>query len=523
MTHRIFTACLGTETNSFSPIPTGLSVFEAAMLVRGGQHGATPSLFAVPLVLWRERAQTLGWTVIESLAAFATPAGNTTRALFEALRDEILADLKAALPVSAVMLNLHGAMIADGYLDAEGDLLQRVRAVVGPDVPVLAELDLHCHLTQLKVASADALVIYKEYPHVDVAERAAELFDLLQGLLAGRIRPVMALVDMALLGIFPTTAEPMAGIVARMKAMERRPGVLSVSLAHGFPWGDTPEVGARALVVTDGDVPLAERLAVELGDAVWAQREHLSPPFMSIDQAIDRVLAHMPDGRPFVLADTADNPGIGAAGDSTFLLHRLIERGVGGFAMSPLWDPTATALAFDAGVGARLVMRLGGKLGPASGAPMDAMVQVMSLVPAGQQPFGGTLAPLGRMAWLRIGDVADDAAALDVVVNDHRIQTFHPDCFSVAGINPARPRALVVKSTQHFHAGFAPIAREIVYVSAPGTGAMDMQALDYGNVQRKLWPRVLDPERFGPRSPVVHRRLHLPLAPAALGCINDLL
>ncbi len=498
MTQRLFTACLGTETNSFSPIPTGLSVFEAAMLVRGGTHGAQPSLFAVPLVLWRERAQALGWTVVESLAAFATPAGNTTRVLFEALRDEILADLHAALPVSAVMLNLHGAMIADGYPDAEGDLLQRVRALVGPGVPVLAELDLHCHLTQLKVASADALVIYKEYPHVDVAERAAELFDLLQALLAGpgaaRPRPVMALVDCAMLGIFPTTSEPMAGLVARMKAMERQPGVLSVSLAHGFPWGDTPEVGTRALVVTDGDLSLAGRLATELGEAVWALREQLSPPFMSIDQAIDRVLAHPPDGRPFVLADTADNPGIGAAGDSTFLLHRLIERGVGGFALSPLWDPIATALAFDAGVGARLTMRLGGKLGPASGAPLDVAVQVMSLNPAGRQPFGGTLAPLGRMAWLRIGG-PDDATALDVVVNDHRIQTFHPDCFAVAGIEPTRPRALVVKSTQHFHVGFAPIAREILYVSAPGSGAMDMQALQFQNVARPLWPRVADPVR----------------------------
>jgi len=495
MTHRLFTACLGTETNSFSPIPTGLSVFEAAMLVRGGQHGERPSLFAVPLLLWRERALALGWTVVESLAAFATPAGNTTRAVYEALRDEILADLQAALPVSAVLLNLHGAMIADGYPDAEGDLLQRVRAVVGPGVPVLAELDLHCHLTELKVASADALVIYKEYPHIDVAERAGELFELLLGMLAQRVRPVMALVDCALLGIFPTTAEPMAGIVSRMKAMERATGVLSVSLAHGFPWGDTPEVGTRVLVVSDGDAALAARLASELGEAVWAARENLSPPFMGIDQAIDRVLAHVPDGRPFVLADTADNPGIGAAGDSTFLLRRLLERGVGGFALSPLWDPIATGLAFDAGVGARLAMRLGGKLGPASGSPLDVVVQVMSLTPAGWQPFGGTRAPLGRMAWLRIGHPHDDAAALDVVVNDHRIQTFHPDCFSVAGINPSRPRALVVKSTQHFHAGFAPIAREILYVSAPGSGAMDMKALEFRHVLRPLWPRVANPPR----------------------------
>ena len=494
MTRRLFTACLGTETNSFSPIPTGLSVYQQTMLIRGGAHGERPNLFAVPLMRWRQQAQALGWTVIEGLAAFAAPAGDTTRATHTALRDEILADLQRALPVDAVLLNLHGAMIAEGDPDAEGDLLAQVRAIVGPGVPIAAELDLHCHLTRQKLANADILVIYKHYPHVDVAERADEVFSLLQRTLAGEIRPMMAAYDCAMLGIYPTTAEPLAGMVAQMTALEQQPGVLSVSLGHGFPWGDTPEVGTRVLVVTDGDRGLAERLATDLGEQVWAARDAIVPPFFTIDAAIDRVLAHSPDGRPFVLADTADNPGIGAAGDSTFLLQRLVERGVGGFALSPLWDPVATALAFDAGVGARLAMRIGGKLGPASGAPLDLPVEVKALTPDGWQPFGGAMSPMGRMAWLRAGGPGDDTA-LDIVVNDHRIQSFHPECFRVAGIDPLRPRALVAKSTQHFHAGFAPIAREVLYVSAPGAGSMDMAALPHRQVRRALWPRVADPAR----------------------------
>ncbi len=494
MTRRLFTACLGTETNSFSPIPTGLSVYQQTMLVRGGQHGDRPGLFAVPLQRWKQQAQALGWTVVEGLAAFAAPAGDTTRATHAALRDEILADLQRALPVDAVLLNLHGAMIAEGDPDAEGDLLARVRTLVGPDVPIAAELDLHCHLTRQKVANADILVIYKHYPHVDVAERADEVFGLLQRLLAGEIRPQMAVYDCAMLGIYPTTAEPLAGLVAHMTALEREPGVLSVSLAHGFPWGDTPEVGTRVLVMTDGDAALARRHATALGEAIWAARDAIVPPFFSIDQAIDRLLALVPDGRPLVLADTADNPGIGAAGDSTFLLQRLIDRGVGGVALSPLWDPVATALAFDAGVGARLAMRIGGKLGPASGAPLDLQVEVKALNADGWQPFGGAMAPLGRLAWLRVGGPTD-LQAIDIVVNDHRVQSFHPDCFRVVGIDPTQVRALVVKSTQHFHAGFAPIAREVLYVSAPGAGSMDMAALPHRQVQRALWPRVAEPAR----------------------------
>lgn len=399
MSTRLFTACLGTEANSFSPIPTGMELFRRTMLVRNGAHGEKPNVFALPLILWKRRAQALGWQLVEGLAAFAMPAGDTTRATYEALRDEILRDLGAAMPVDAVMLNLHGAMIADGYPDAEGDLMARVRGLVGPSVPIFVELDLHCHLTSLKVASADAIVVYKEYPHVDVTDRAEELFSIAEATLSGRVRPVMAMHDCRILGVFPTTREPMRGLVERMSALEEKDGILSVSLAHGFPWGDTPEVGARVLVVADGDPAKARSLADSLGAEVWGLRDAMAPPFVSMDEALSRVASH--DGeKPLVLADTADNPGIGAAGDSTFLLRRLIERTIGGVALAPLWNPQATLIAFEAGIGARIDVRIGGKLGPASGDPVDANVTVMGLARDAFQRFGLAAAPLGNMAWL---------------------------------------------------------------------------------------------------------------------------
>jgi microcystin degradation protein MlrC len=491
MTRKIFTACLGTETNSFSPIPTGMKLFERTMLVRGGAHGDKAGPFALVLILWKQRAEALGWTVIESIAAFATPAGNTTRATYEALRDEILADLTRALPVDAVMLNLHGAMIADGYPDAEGDLLTRVRALVGPGVFIGVELDLHCHLTRAKVEAATAIVIYKEYPHVDVTDRAEELWRIVEATLAGRVQPVMALHDCRMIGFFPTTREPVRSFVDRMVALEDKDGILSVSLGHGFPWGDTPEVGARVLVVADGDRERAEALAAKLGREVWAMRETMSPPFLDIEGAVARIASHR-GTRPLVLADTADNPGLGAAGDSTFLLRRLIERGIGGVAIAPFYDRTVTELAFEAGLGASFDVRLGGKHGPASGAPVDARVIVKGLARAAYQPFGKATTPMGDMAWLRIGD-DDDARAIDVVVNDNRTQGFSPECFTSAGVDLSRTRALVVKSSQHFHAGFLPIADDILYVAAPGTGSMDMRAVAYTQVRRALWPRVANP------------------------------
>jgi microcystin degradation protein MlrC len=493
----LFTACLGTETNSFSPIPTGLELYRRTMFVRGGAFGEHPGPFGLPLVLWRERARSLGWRVVEGLAAFATPAGDTTRVAYETLRDGILGELTAALPVEAVLLNLHGAMIADAYPDAEGDLVRRVREIVGPRVFIGVELDLHCHLTEQKVAAADAIVIYKEYPHVDLTERAEELFALAQRALAGEARPVMAMHDCRMLGIFPTTREPLRGFVDRMSALEGKNGILSVSLAHGFPWGDTPEVGMRVLVVADGDRERAKTLATQLGDEIWSLREQITPPFLSIDAAATRVAGHNA-AKPLVLADTADNPGIGASGDSTFLVRRFLERNVTGIAVSPFWDPIATDLAFEAGPGASLDIRLGGKLGPASGAPLDLRVVVKGLVRNARGTFGKASIGYGNMAWLRVG-AADDDGALDIIVNDYRTQGFSPECFSSVGLDPLTKRGLVVKSTQHFHAGFAPLAEEILYVSAPGTGAMDMRAVQYKRVSRPLWPKVADPHALAGR------------------------
>ena len=176
---KIFTACLGTETNTFAPMPTDTAAFEAGYLVRGGRHPADVNMFAVPLQIWRSRAGALGWTVVESLCAFATPSGITVRSTYEQLRDEILQDLREALPVDAVMLSLHGAMVANGYDDCEGDLVHRIRDLVGPDTPVGVELDLHCHLSHDLVVDASALVTFKEYPHTDFAARAEELWTIM--------------------------------------------------------------------------------------------------------------------------------------------------------------------------------------------------------------------------------------------------------------------------------------------------------------------------------------------------------
>jgi len=481
MSMRVFSATLGTETNTFAPMPTGLASFRERGFYRAGEHPDHPTMFAGPLWAARLRGRALGWTLHEGLVAFAMPSGTTTRHAYETLRDELLADLRRALPLDLVLLGLHGAMVADGYDDCEGDLLQRARAIVGPGVVIGAELDPHCHLSAAMVEHADLLIAFKEYPHTDILERALELVDLCAARVDGRVRPVPAVVDCGMIVPLHTTREPARGFVDRIRSLEGTDGILSISIAHGFAWGDVPDMGTKVLVYADGDAAKAQALARRLADELIAMRDALGIPMPGIDAALDQALA-APAG-PVVLADGADNPGGGAAGDATFVLRRLVERGIGSACLGPLWDPGAVRIAFEAGVGARLPLRIGGKVGPLSGDPIDLDVTVRALqremVMTG---LAGTPAALGD------GALVETDAGVGIVLVTVRNQAMHTDLFTQLGVDLKARSIVVVKSSQHFHAAFAPIASQVVYVAAPGTVASDLRTLPYRRVRRPKWP-----------------------------------
>jgi microcystin degradation protein MlrC len=424
---RIFTATLGTETNTFAPMPTGLADFMGAgydMPRTKTEH--LPAFGQVCRAL-RERSAETGWDVVEGKLAFAGPSGVTVRAAYEMLRDQLLADLKAAMPVDLVLLQVHGAMIAEGYEDAEGDLLSRVRAMIGPNVFFGVELDPHCHLSDQKVGAVDLMVIFKEYPHTDIYDRARDLVRLTEDAMAGRVKPVMRTRDLGFISLIHTSREPARGLVDRLLAMEGKDGVLSISIAHGFPWGDSPDLGTRVLVVTDGDAAKAERLCQEIGDEIISLREKFAPPFPEVDAAVTRALES--NRMSVVLADSADNPGAGAGGDSTFILARLLERKVENAAIGPFWDPGAVSFCHQAGVGATLQLRIGGKVSRFSGPPLDVTAEVLAVAKnAMQDGLSGTIAPLGDVAVVRIDGVR-------VVLNTHRTQGFGTTVCTQFGID----------------------------------------------------------------------------------------
>ena len=477
---RVFSGSLATETNTFAPMPTGLASFKDRGYFPAGKHPDAMTLFSGPLWAARERGRAEGWTLLEGMVAGAQPSGTTTRAAYEALRDELLADLRKALPVDMVLLGLHGAMVADGYDDCEGDLLARVRDIVGPATAIGAELDPHCHLTPLMVQSADFLIAFKEYPHTDVLERARELVALCEAKVAGRVQPTAAVVDTGMISLFHTSRQPARGIVDRIQAMEGKNGVLSISIAHGFPWGDVPEMGTKVLVYTNGDAAAAQALAKKLADELVSLRDALAIAYPSIDQALDEALAI--DGGPVVISDGADNPGGGAASDSTFILRRLIERDIGPAAVGPLWDPIAVRIAFEAGVGARLALRIGGKISPLSGDPIDLDCTVKALkhdmVMTG---LANTPTPMGDCALV-------EANGVQIVLVTLRNQAMNTDVFTQLGCDLSAKKIVVAKSSQHFYASFSKIASHVIYAGAPGAVTLDISTLPYRKVQRPKWP-----------------------------------
>jgi microcystin degradation protein MlrC len=477
---RVFTAALATETNTFAPVPTGLASFKDREYFPAGQHPPHLTGSAGPLWALREVAPAKGWTVIEGLVASAQPGGTTTRLAYETLREELLADLRAALPVDMALIGLHGAMVAEGYDDCEGDLLAHVRAIVGPDVVVGAELDPHNHLSDAMVRSADVLVAFKEYPHTDMLPRGRELVALCEATRLGRIKPVSAVVDCQMVVPFHTTRQPARGLVDRIQAMEGHDGVLSISLTHGFSLGDVPDMGTKVLVYCDGDTQQAHALARRLADEVIGLREQLAVRYLPIDEALDAALAF--GAGPVVLADRADNPGSGAPGDSTFILRRLFERGITNAAVGPLWDPIAVRTAFEAGEGARLTLRVGGKIGPASGDPLDLDCTVKTLrTEHHMSGLGGSPLSVGDAAWI-------ESAGIDIVLISLRRQATGTDVFTDLGCELATRQIVVVKSAQHFHASFSKVAKQVLYVGAPGAATPYIQNLDYRKIRRPKWP-----------------------------------
>jgi len=492
---KMFVAVLGTETNTFSPMPTGLNVWKDFLLVHRQEPVQGPM---DPVAHLGPIAEERGWQISRGLLAYAMPAGVTPTPVYESLRDELISDLKVLMPVDGVTLLLHGAMVATDCNDCEGDILAHIRAVLGSDIPVGAVLDLHANVSEQMLKQASVLVGYKEYPHVDIFQRLEDLFHIVADTAEGKVRPVMSNFESQMIGLYHTTSEPMMSFVREMEALESREDVLNVWLAHCFPWSDVPFIGAKTVVVTDNNQTLADEIAERLGRKFFELRNEVAAVPDTMQNCL-KIAITLKNG-PITIADTADNAGGGAPSDSTFFLAEMIDRKIDNAGIATIWDPVAVSVCEDAGIGALLNLRIGGKMQPNSGNPVDVTATVIGLADEVLQELGGASMSMGRCAAIKVHLNKDQIQTLapeqgiDVILSQHRTQTVAPNIFTDLGVDPIRKKILVIKSTQHFYAAFEPISKKILYAGDKGALQSDMTTIPYIHINtNRFWPFVDNP------------------------------
>ncbi|MGH6879927.1 M81 family metallopeptidase [Hypericibacter sp.] len=491
------------ETNTFAPTKARFEHFAMAdgwpALVRGEALVEAVKGINLPAAGFVEATRGLGHELVPLTWCSATPLAHVEREAYERIAGMLLDDIKQALPLDGLYLDLHGAMVAEHLEDGEGELLKRIRALVGDKLPIVVGLDLHANVTEAMVRHATALVAFRTYPHVDMAETGARAARLLDRLIGGTpcFRALRKAPFLIPLTWQCTLIEPAASIYRRLEELEQEPGVLSLSFTPGFPPADIRECGpaviaqATTQAAADRAADLLEQL-VEKSEPAFAGR--LWKPDEAVAEAMVREAR---SAKPVILADTQDNPGAGTNSDTTGVFAALVRAHARDAVVGLVCDPESAARAHDAGEGAVIEIGLGNKSGLPGLTPYEGRFRVERLGSGSFTATGpfylGSRMQLGPMALL-------EHEGVRVVVSSRKQQAADRSMFRHVGIEPERQKILALKSSVHFRADFQAIAEEILVVASPGPNPADHLQLPYKHLRpglrlMPLGPAFASPER----------------------------
>ncbi|NOU89371.1 MlrC domain protein [Paenibacillus sp. LMG 31460] len=472
------------EINTFSSVETTVELFKQGEWERGetilSNHRGVRDYLGGMI----DRAESLSIEVIPTFAASAEPAGKITRETYETIKSELATGIQGAGMVDAICLSLHGAGVVEGIDDMEGDLLQYVRSLVGYELPLIVTLDLHGNLTEKMVAEANVLLGVHLYPHTDCYERGAEAVEIAEQIVKGGLQTAMHLTKLPLMIPTSTTnLSPAKDINAICLEWEKHPEVIDCAFFHGFPYTDHPGVGVSVVVVTRGDQLLAKEVADDVANQIWAKREEFTPQFLSPAEGIRQALAA--EGLPIVINETSDNPGGGTAGDGTYLLRAMLEANLQNACFAFIYDPEVAQIAHEAGVGATITVKLGGKVDKLHGEPIALTATVKSLTDGrfiiSSSVGKGTHMDLGKSVRLQVG-------GLDILVCSVRTQVIDEQIYLLHGIDVNTYKIVALKSSQHFRAAFEPISNQIITVDSPGLTTLQFSFFDYKRLTRPIYP-----------------------------------
>jgi microcystin degradation protein MlrC len=481
---RVVTGMLVQESNTFSPLRSDRTSFESGCLLFDDacfQWMAGKRTELAGFVAAARRAEV---DLVPTIAAWAPSGGPMVSADFHRLVDELLDRIERAGAVDGVLLAFHGAWVSRDEPDADGWVLERVRGVVGPAVPIVASLDLHANVTRRMIRSANGLVGFRTYPHVDMfetGERAGEL--LFSALRSGRRLATM--VCKAPMIIPPENAQtdrgPLAEVLAAARQAESRPGICSVTIFPVQPWLDVPELGCGAVVVADGEGN-AQHAANQLAEMLWERRHAFRVPLVPPDEAVQRALS-AGDG-PILLVDSADGTSSGSPGDSTAILHALLAASPPATALVSLVDPLAARFAVESD-GHEISLAIGGRLDPERHQPVDVTGRarrVRKTVVTFTGGIGdGLTADMGAAAVLEVGEIK-------ILLMENPVPCYDPVLYRAAELEPRDARIVVVKSPNNFRWAYRDVARDWIYVDSPGASSPRLEALRFECAPRPLYP-----------------------------------
>ncbi|MFM0075933.1 M81 family metallopeptidase [Paraburkholderia sediminicola] len=482
------------ETNTFAPTKASYESFVQGEgfppMVRGADVLGLRDV-NVPIGGFIKVMEASGRELEPVIWAGASASAHVTTDAFERIGGEIIAAVQKG-GFDAIYLDLHGAMVTEQHDDGEGELLERVRRIVGDRMPLVVSLDLHANVTARMFEHASALAAYRTYPHVDMAETGERAARILEDLMWER-RPLHRAVRRVPFLIpvngMCTLVEPANDMYRILADLEVRP-VVSVSFAPGFPAADFPECGPTIWAYSF-DEAAAEQAADALFAKIVGEEARWDVPFLSPDEAaLEAIRLSAPASRPVIIADTQDNPGVGGDSNTMGMVRALLRNGATDAAVGVIWDAQAAAAAHRAGVGARIALRLGGGSGVEGDSPLEAEFEVEYLSD-GRFRFDGPMlngmeGELGPVACLRIEGVR-------IAVSSVKMQIFDRNLFRVAGIEPERMKILVNKSSVHFRADFEAIAEAILVAKAPGPMAADPADLPWKHLDPQMRVRPFGP------------------------------
>ena len=427
-----------------------------------------------------------GFELVPTIFANAHPSGPTPRAIFDEILDDMLTRMGQIDRIDGVLLDLHGAMVAEGHDDADGHILAAVRERVGPKVPIIAQLDIHSNMSPLRIEAADVIIGHETYPEIDQEERGLECADIMRRILQEGLKPTLALHQIPMVwGMNQVTAHPpMRQAIEYLHEIQSRPGVICGSIATCYPLADIPNLGASVYIATDNDQALAKSLADELGAWIWERRTDWQCPMPAVADILPE--AEAAGKYPIIFADRDDNTGGGSPGDSTGVLKTFLAQGLQDACILYITDPETVAQCRQAGVGAELDLAVGGKSTPLQGEPVPMQATVVALSDDGKFTYAG---PRNRGLDGFMGPSAHIVQnGVHVLLISEREQPFDIAFSLTMDLDPRKMRYISVKSAAHFRANFEPFAGNIYVVSEPSVHSGATLQGQFKNVGRKLYP-----------------------------------